>query len=377
MRILHMYAEPSLTHGAATFEYEISKVLKKDNIFFDYLFSEEIEAETKKRYSEQGSKVYRIPIDKNHGLLIRELKVNIQYFKFFKKHKYDIVYADTENALKAVHMLMARLAGVKVRVVHSHNTGLQTTSKFARILARIMRNIFYVSATDYFACSDEAAEWLFPKKIVRDKRYTVLKNGIDVDRFKYSSEARREVRELLNISEDEIIVGNVGRFMEQKNHKFMIEVFREFMEIQPNATLVLVGEGRLEGEIRKLVAEENLQYKVVFAGTTPDVEKYLSAMDVFLMPSLFEGLGMVAIEAQSNGLPCLLSTGVNKMVEITPKANFMSLDDDAKKWACKLNDLIDSRSDGTSEADEIRKAGYSVNETAKKLKIFYLKKAKK
>ena len=280
MRILHMYAEPSLTHGAATFEYEISKVLKKDNIYFDYLVSEEVEPETEKRYGEQGSKVYRIPVDKNHGLLIRELKVNFQYFKFFKKHKYDIIYADTENALRAVHLLMAKLAGVKVRVVHSHNTALQTTSKFSRMLARVLRNVFSVSATDYFACSDEAAEWLFPKKIVREKRYTVLKNGIDVDRFKYSSKARREIRELLNISDDEIIVGNVGRFMEQKNHKFMIEVFKEFMEIRPNATLVLVGEGMLEGEIRKQVAEENLQYKVVFAGTTPDVEKYLSAMYV-------------------------------------------------------------------------------------------------
>lgn len=129
MRVLHLFTNPHLTNGATVFEYRVSEFLKDEEIYFDYLVTEQASDEELTRYKKMGSIVYRLPIDNNHGLFIRELKINLQYFSFFKKHHYDIVYADTENALRAIHLLMARLAGVKVRVVHSHNTGLQTSSK--------------------------------------------------------------------------------------------------------------------------------------------------------------------------------------------------------------------------------------------------------
>ena len=127
-----MFTNPHLTNGATMFEYRVSSYLKEKDIFFDYLVTEEAENEELERYKSMGSKVYKLPIDNKHGLIIRELKVNVQYYKFFKKHRYDIVYADTENALRSIHLLMARFAGVPVRVVHSHNTGLQTESRLSK-----------------------------------------------------------------------------------------------------------------------------------------------------------------------------------------------------------------------------------------------------
>lgn len=371
MRVLHIFTNPHLTNGATIFEYRISEFLKKDNIFFDYLVTEAALDEELKRYEEMGSNVYKLPIDNSHGILIRELKINIQYFNFFRKHHYGIVYADTENALRSIHLLMARLAGVKFRVVHSHNTSLQTSSKAAKAIAKCLRFLFKYSATHYFACSDTAAEWLFPKKIYKEKKYLILSNGIDLDKFEYNAEIREKIRNRFYIGEDEIVIGNIGRFMSQKNHVFLLDIFASILEVKPVARLMLIGTGPLMSEIKQKAKQLGIEEKVIFVGNIPNVNDYLQAMDVFVMPSLFEGLPITGIEAQANGLPCIFADTITKELGITKQAEYCSLGASAKKWA---EIVIQASKNGRRDCKaEIIEQGYSIKDTVNYLYEFYRK----
>lgn len=372
MRVLHLFTNPHLTNGATVFEYRVSEFLKDEEIYFDYLVTEQASDEELTRYKKMGSIVYRLPIDNTHGLFIRELKINLQYFSFFKKHHYDIVYADTENALRAIHLLMARLAGVKVRVVHSHNTGLQTSSKKARKIARCMRSFFYFSATHYFACSDMAAEWLFPKKIYKSKRYTLLTNGVDLEKFEFNQEIRKNIRNKYQISEDEIVIGNVGRFMPQKNHEFILEIFLEILQNTKKAKLMLIGSGPLLSKIQEKTSEFGISDKVIFVGNIANVNDYLQVMDVFLMPSLFEGLPITGIEAQANGLPCIFADSITKELKITKQAEYCSLNSEAAVWA--MNVLSAAKRGRMDCKEEIISSGYSIKNTVEYFSNFYHKK---
>ena len=376
MRVLHIFSSPHLTHGASVFEHRISGILKSDGIFFDYLVTERETEEEAARYKEQGSRIYHLKIDNAHGLLMRELKANRAYYRFFKEHKnrFQIVYADTENSLRAVHLLMARIAGIPVRVVHSHNNNLQTQSSFSRKISRIVSKILRISAPDYFACSDVAAEWLFPRKIYRKKQYKLINNGIDTELFAFSEEYRKEVRDMLGIAQNTLVVGAVARFMEQKNHMFMLEIMHKALEYNPDTVLLLIGEGKLEEQVKERAAELGIGRSVIFAGTSPYVYKYLSAMDVYLMPSLFEGLGIAALEAQANGLACLVSENVPKQVKMCDSVVFKPLDDGADEWAEELLGLAKLRDNGEQARRRMTDKGYAIERTADILKRFYKSK---
>jgi glycosyltransferase involved in cell wall biosynthesis len=372
MRALHIFTNPHLTNGATIFEFRISQILKDDEIYFDYLVTEQASESELARYKSVGSEIYRLPIDKNHGLLIREIKINREYYKFFKEHHYDIVYADTENALRAIHLLMAKFAGVPVRVVHSHNTGLQTDSKASRMISRKIRSLFSLSANYFFACSDMAAEWLLPKKIYRKKQYKLLKNGVDLKTFQFDLNVRKIMRNKLKIDEDVLVVGNVGRFMPQKNHNFMLEIFKEILSIKPNAKLLLVGTGKLEKEIRNRAEELEIRDSIIFAGNKSNISDYYQIMDVFLMPSLFEGLPITGIEAQANGLPCVFSDVITEQLKITQLVNYYSLNNSSKEWA---EAVIKAAMDGRQDcSQEIIQSGYSIDDTADYLRTFYLER---
>lgn len=369
MRVLHMFTNPHLTNGATIFEYRISEFLKDENIFFDYLVTEEATEEEIQRYRKVDSHLYKLPIDNTHGLLIRELKINFQYYKFFKNHDYKIVYADTENALRSIHLLMARLAGVPVRVVHSHNTGLQTESKMSRRISRWLRGFFLFSATDYFACSDLAAEWLFPKQIYKRKKYSVLKNGVNLDMFRFDPGIRVKMRMEAGIDMG-LVVGNVGRFMPQKNHRFLIDIFYELLKRKKDAVLLLIGDGPLRRDIEKYVEKKGLSDKVLFVGNVENVSQYLQMMDIFVMPSLFEGLPITGIEAQASGLPCLFSDTITKELAITPLVEYCSIQENAAIWAehiVKFYENVDRK----DVSNDIIDAGYSINSTVNWLNRFY------
>lgn len=371
MRILHLITNPCLTHGGPVFEFEVSKRLKEEGIFFDYLITVPASPEDEKRFQEQGSQLYLLPWDQKHGLLVRELKVSWAYYRFFRKHKYDIVYADTENPMRAIHLLMARFAGVKVRVIHSHNTGMQTTSRLSYKIAKVVKKLFPLSATHYFACSDLAAEWLFTRDIFENKRYKVLKNGVDLNRFSFNPEARETIRKKLDIPEDVLLLGHVGRFMPQKNHSFLLDIFAGVAKRRADARLMLIGDGTLREEAEKKARDLGISDRVLFIGNVQNVNDYLHAMDMFIMPSLFEGLPVTGIEAQAAGLNCIFSENITRELGITDLARYLPIDQGPDAWV----ECICSQSTAAPRRimdEEIIRAGYSIDNTAAQLREFYL-----
>lgn len=370
MRILHIFSDPALTHGASMFEYRISQQLRDSDIFFDYLVTGELSPEDAARYAAAGSVVHRLALDTSHGLLIRELKANLAYYRFFKTHPYQIVYADTENALRAAHLLMARFAGVRVRILHAHNTALQTESRASAKLARLLRRLFSLSVTDYFACSEAAAEWLFPPKVCARHDYEILKNGVDLNAFRLNPEARSRVRDALGLSGT--VLGHIGRFMPQKNHARLLEIFAAVRKTAPEARLLLIGGGPMLDEMKEKARALGVAEYVCFAGNVQDVPAYLSAMDVFVMPSLFEGLPITGVEAQANELPCVFSDAITREIGISSLAEFLPLAKSDDVWAEKI---LAAAAGGRRDASaEIAAAGYSVGETANRLKTFYEEK---
>ena len=371
MRVLHIYSDPSLTHGASIFETRVAERLRGSGIVFDYLVTGNLSDEDAARYAQMDSRVFVLPLDTRHGLFIREWKVNRQYYRFFKAHPYEIVYADTENALRAVHLLMARLAGVRVRVLHAHNTGLQTESRASAKIARMLRGLFRWSATDYFACSHAAAQWLFPKEIVRKRAYRVLKNGVDLNAFRFDAALRSETRRRYAL-EDRFVLGTVGRMVPQKNQKFLIDVLASLRERIPEAALLIVGDGPLREALAAHAQEKDVSDRVIFAGNVPDVPAHLCAMDFFALTSVFEGFGIVNIEAQATGLPCLMSDAVPQEAKSTDRADFLPLSVGASAWAdaiCAMRGVCgDSRPDLRKE---IAQAGFSIDDTVEELRKFY------
>ena len=276
---------------------------------------------------------------------------------------YPIVHSNL-NALSVFSLRAAKKAGIPVRIAHSHSTAGkgELVRNAAKAVLKLAANTY---PTHRIACSQHAGEWLFGKKTP----FEVLHNAIDLSRFAFDAQARAQVRESLGIAEGCFCVGHIGRFMEQKNHRFLLKAFQAFSQRMADAKLVLVGEGKLEDEMRSLARELGVEDRVVFAGFADDASSFYSAFDCFMLPSLYEGLGMVAIEAQANGLPCLLSDKVPAEAVVSDGCRFLSIEDsDIPHWA----DALETAScTGRIKALDDRIRRYDISHEAKRLEDMY------
>ncbi|TYQ15961.1 UNVERIFIED_CONTAM: glycosyltransferase involved in cell wall biosynthesis [Acetivibrio alkalicellulosi] len=312
----------------------------------------------------------RDEIELNNGkifeLLMRR-RNPIKYFntmrKIISEGKYDIVHAHGNSCTLALEMLAARLEAVKVRIAHSRNT-----TCVHRLIHKLLRPIFDTSYTDGFACGVEAGKWLF-----RRNKFTVIKNGNDIDKFAFNQKTRQEYREKYKLNGKKVI-GHVGYFNYQKNHEFLIEVFNDLVKINPEYVLLLVGDGSLKEDIKSKVKKLGLENQVIFIGKSLEVERLVQAMDIMVLPSRYEGLPNVVVEWQIACLPCLVSDKVTKEVKLTDLVEFMPLEAGSKEWANKINKikLIDRNLIKDSIVKQITRAGYNVKENAKELKKLYI-----
>lgn len=275
----------------------------------------------------------RIPYDEIKKLggrvfLVPKYQKLPQYLKalegLFRKNQYRIVHSNV-NTLSVFPLYAAKKAGVPVRISHSHSTSNAREWK-RNIIKNILRPFSKKYATDYFACSELAGRYLFGNKTFDQGKVKIIHNAIDLDKFKFDKVARKKLREEFGIKDSTVVIGHVGRFVKQKNHDFLIDVFNEYHTKNPDSKLLLVGTGPLEEKIKAKVEKLNLSNSVLFLGQREDTNKLYSAMDVFCLPSLYEGLGMVLIEAQMNGLPCLASDKVPKEAKITENIDFIVFD---------------------------------------------------
>lgn len=291
--------------------------------------------------------------------------------KVLKEGNYKIVHSHI-NALSVFSLFAAKCANVPVRIAHSHSTTNKKEWK-KNLLKQILRPFSKVFATDYMCCTEHAGRWLFGDKAFDKGKVYILNNAIDIEKFKYNEKIRNKVRKKLNIDNDTLVIGHIGRFVKQKNHEFLIDVFKEVYQSNNNTILLLIGQGPLIDEIKEKVENFGIKDNVKFLGQRNDVNDLYQAMDIFLFPSLYEGLGMVAIEAQTSGLPCVCSTEVPEIAKITKKFKLIKLSEPAKKWSdeiLKLSKKINRQDE--NEYEKIYQSNYNIIKEAHKLKDKYI-----
>lgn len=361
IRVLHIV--PNMQAGGLeTLIMNIYHNIDRDKVQFDFLvhytgdyfYDEEIRS--------LGGKIYKFSVrnDNNFIKYLHDLD------NFFKRHsEYKIVHGHMES-LGQFYFKAAKKNGILVRIAHSHNSSTENTIKGK--MKKILLKRYPTYATDYLACSEQAGKFMFG-----NHKFRVIKNAIIVDNFLFNKRTRNEMREKLRL-QNAIVIGHAGRFCEQKNHKFLIEIFREIAKKEPNSILLLIGAGETEDSIHKLVGDYGLSSRVIFLGVRKDIANLYQAMDCFAFPSLFEGLGIVAIEAQCSGLPVVGSDLIPQEAAVTDQFHYMPLSASPDKWADKI--IKEAKLERIPEVSKIQAAGYDVSQVASKLQDFYLEKYK-
>ena len=363
------FIDRMLRGGIQTFVIENMKHMDKNKIQIDYLLLDDgVKYELEDTLKEMGSNVYKLK-----GVWLRKPTDYFNYFKkideFFSQHNdYKVVHLHSSS--KNFYILKsAKKYGIPVRIAHSHNIGFQSKNKIQIMIGNVCKPLLKKYATDYFACAYLAGEWLFGKKAVKDGKVRVIHNAVEYEKFKFNEKKRIEIRNRLNINE-KLVIGNVGRFSEQKNHEFLIDIFNEIHKKNKMSTLMLIGKGEKEEIIRKKVKELGLENDVIFMGFCDNVNELMWAMDIFLMPSLHEGLPVVGIEAQAAGLPCFMSKYViTDEVKITELVKFIELKQSPREWA---EEILNSDLSRKNTKAEIEQARYLIMDTAKELENFYI-----
>lgn len=300
------------------------------------------------------------------------------YQKFFKYHKklkkvlkegnYKIVHSHI-NTLSVFSLFAAKCANVPVRIAHSHST-TNIKEKKKNLLKQILRPFSKLYATNYMCCSELAGRWLFGDKEYDKGNVYLLNNAIDLEKFKYDEKIRKLKRKELDISDNTVVIGHIGRFVEQKNHRFLIDVFKEIHKKNSNSVLLLVGQGPLMYEIKEKVNCLELNNAVKFLGQRSDVAELYQAFDAFILPSLYEGLPVVGVEAQVSGNLCYLSDEMTKETKVLDSTVFMSLSKKSNEWANEIVEALKKYKKHDAK-DEVSKYSFNIHEETKKLEQKY------
>ena len=312
---------------------------KPENIKIDIAAIERFENPDNIRYLKGlGSHVYYIGGNGNKWQ--KQVYVYRNLFRLLRTHRYDYVHihADVANKL-LVSGLAAKKSGVRNIVLHSHAAGVDGNKRsFKLVMHKLCRNKLKSIGTIYVACSDVAARWMFPN--VDQNKIIRINNGVDLKKFSFNVETRDKVRNSLNLDNDELLLGHIGRFAYQKNHEFLLSIMKEIEKRNIKAKLLLVGEGPRENEIKDMVKSMSLENRIILYGTSKSVNEFMQAMDVFVLPSHFEGLPIVGVEAQAAGLPCIFSNEITREAGLTSRVQFLPIGEhDEIKWVDAIVEL--------------------------------------
>lgn len=333
-------------------------------------------------YEYEEPLLYRIEIECKGGRIFQRIFGRRKHFfqhyynwyTFFRQHHdYDVFVCNTSSLRDIDGVIFAKIFGVPIRIIHSHNAfTIEDKESFLNSFLCKFNRMFLLRkiATNLFACSNAAGRWLFGENM----NFSIINNGIHVNKFAFSLKIRDEKRSFFGL-QDKIVFGHTGRFEEQKNHSFLIDIFYEIHQKIENAILLLVGNGSLEEKIKAKVKSLRLGKYVCFLGRRSDVNELLQAMDIFLLPSLFEGFGISLLEAQTAGLKCFASKNViPNEVNITHSIRFISLKEAARTWAEIIMKNMNYERKDCSEI--VRKAGYDAEYSAKFVEAFYIEKVR-
>ena len=337
------------------------RAIDKSRIQFDFFYDADSTVGPPEDLIEMGARFYKVPPYQYLPQYIAALK------RYFKENKYTIVHSHL-NTLSVFPLFAAWSCHVPVRIAHSHS--VPGGKEFIRnALKYFLRSFATVFPTDYFACSEKAGRWLFGDRRFDDNKVFVLKNAIDFEKFKAVDHAEiRNLRKLYNI-DGRIVIGHVGRFTFAKNHEFLLDVFQEISKMKTDFVLMLVGDGELNHSIHESVKKRGLEGRVIFTGKVTNPEAYYHLFDVLVLPSVFEGLPVTAIESQVCGVPLVASTAVPEEAEISDGIRRLNLSDN--HWAETVLEMI-----GKTVVLNERSREYDINYAVKRLEEFYLGKVK-
>lgn len=332
--------------------------IDRSKVQFDFLVDSDSTLIPREEIESLGGRVFEVPPYQHVVEYQRELQ------RLFKQEGWKIVHSHI-NALSVFPLRAAKKAGVPVRIAHSHSTSGKG-EYVKNTLKAVLKTQSNRYPTHRFACSKFAGEWLFGKAA----HFEVVYNAIDLDRFCFNAEARAQARADLGLVGNQFVVGHVGRFTAQKNHAFLIDVFTEVAKRRDDAVLLLVGTGEAGASVKALVDERGLTDRVKFLGQRSDVNRLYQAFDAFVLPSLYEGLCLVGVEAQVSGLPCLLSDTITREVDVTGKCKFMPIND-SSIWADAISSLTRVSSGARSEQSKGSFENYDICTQSQKLTYKY------
>jgi glycosyltransferase involved in cell wall biosynthesis len=365
IRVLQVFAQMN-RGGAETMIMNLYRNTDRSKIQFDFIVHTEDKCAFDDEIRDLGGEIFRIPAynGKNHITYMKKWK------NFFEDHpEYKIVHGHVRSTA-SIYLKIAKRYGL-VTIAHSHSTS--SGKGISAIAKNILQYPIRHTADYLFACSNSAGEWLFGKKIYKNENFIVLNNAIDSQKFVFDEKIRKEKRKELGI-DDKFVIGHVGRFNTPKNHVFLIDIFNEVHKKNDNALLLLVGEGDLQDSIQKKVYHLGLEKNVIFTGVRSDVTELLQAMDTFVFPSLYEGLGIAAIEAQASGLTCFVSKEIPDEVILTNSIKKISLNEKAEVWVNNILKTTEYERKDKDNINEIIKSGYDIKTSSKWLMNFYLDK---
>ena len=345
--------------GLETMLMNYYRNIDREKIQFDFLTHRPERSDYDDEIESLGGKIYYAP-----RLYPQNYPAYFSYMKdFFKKHpEYQIMHSHIDS-MSYLLLLAGKKAGVPVRIAHSHNTSIDKDFKYP--LKQYFRFRITSAANHYLACGEEAGKYLFG-----NKEFKVIPNAVDASKFYFNESVRQNKRKELGYTK-EFVVGHVGRISYQKNHKFLIEVFNELQKLETNAVLMLVGVGEKEPEIREQVKRLKLEEKVRFLGNRSDVNELYQAMDVFVLPSLFEGIPVVGIEAQFADLPCIFSDKIPKEVCFSEKSRFLGFDKCPSEWADAILEYKGIKRSSTNT--DILNSHYDIKAAHNILEAYYMK----
>ena len=375
LRILFVFGCPLKKGGTENVMINIVKNIDRDRFHIDFLIFDKTpdQSDDKKYLESLGCRFYQITargVDRK--LHNRELD------EFFRDHKYDIVHthmdAIGEEALKA-----AKKHGVKALIAHSHNTDQLDNPKglkdhLHKCYLIYEKHLLRRYAGYFVACSPEAGKWLFGDKICNSDKYLLLKNSIDSSAYSYDEETRNAVRKKLGLEGRKVVI-HVGQFRTQKNHGKVIEVFNELHKRDDSFALVLVGTGEEQDNIKSKVEALGLKEDVLFLGNRNDIPELLMSADVFLFPSLYEGLGIALLEAQAADLICVVSDTIPELAVLTEKVRSVNLTESASVWGDIVEEMMGKYTVRRDRSELFTEKGYDISAQIKVLESFYMKAA--
>lgn len=366
VRVLQICASLSRGGGVQTVLQNYYAHMNQNEYLFDFVVMGTDVGELEKWFESRGSRVYHIP-PRSASFRKNTEELN----QIIKKGNYDVVHCH-QDYKSVIALIMAKVYGVKTRIVHCHQAFPKESAK-SRMIRNLSTLLIKCFANVFIGCGEDAAKWLYGERMVKTGKAVVLNNAIDLERYAFSDEKRKQIRSELGL-ENKLVLGIVARITAVKNHRLLLDVFAEFHRRHEQSVLLLVGDGELTDELKGYCHSLNLSESVIFLGARSDVHELLSAMDVSVLTSRSEGLGLVMIEAQANGLPAVCSPFVPREVGLQRNVLFVSKNDyeNTEAWCSVIQKALDMGR--LEDIATLNRAGYDIRLEAKRLEEIYEKK---